>query len=260
MYVKVRSTETLATVYANSGTTEEAITQPLTSDSLGRITGWLPRGAYKVEITIPGKTPYTEYLDVQPGEAGSVDAGAIAKEAVTLEKIASSASNAAAGTPSLRSLGTTSTTATAGNDSRLTNERTPSAGSVSTTKVVDEAITEAKLQAGAVSLAKMSTAAKNNFVTTVGNTGAPKIARGVISTEVIQPGGQFQGQANGTIFHGLGVSPTSIQMTPNVGANYSVMFNFRIYEVNSSYFGWQVFSTQMPSERVGISCYWVAFT
>lgn len=49
---------------------------------------------------------------------------------VALGDINASASDAAAGTASLRSLSTTSTTACAGNDSRLSNTRTPTAGSV----------------------------------------------------------------------------------------------------------------------------------
>lgn len=148
VYIKIRSTETAAKVFVNSGASEAEITQPLSSDSLGRITGWLERGAYKCEITIPGKSAYTEYLDIVPGVNGSVTSEFIAAEAITLEKMAAETKNAAAGTASMRSLGTTATTAAAGNDSRLSNERTPANGSVTTEKIANNAVTAAKVTIG----------------------------------------------------------------------------------------------------------------
>lgn len=79
-YFKNRAGE-LITVYADSGATNNVITQPLTTDGAGRLTGWLPRGAYKVEITVSGKTPYAEYLDIAPGSDESVDATWLAASA-----------------------------------------------------------------------------------------------------------------------------------------------------------------------------------
>jgi hypothetical protein len=260
--VKFRATGTEASVYENSGATETKLTQPLTTNSRGALTGWLPRGAYTVEITLPGKTPYAEFLDVVPGSDGAVEASWIANETLTLEKFAPSAKNAIAATPSLRSLGVGATEAAAGNDSRLTNERTPSTGSVTTAKIVDASVTEAKLANEAVSLNKLTTGVKNQLSTyaTVLGVGSPKISRGSASIEVVQPGGQFQGQAAGSIFHGLGVTPASVQMLPIIGYGYTVLFDFRVYDANSSYFSYQVYSTQMPSERVNIGFYFVAFS
>lgn len=146
--VKVRTTEAQAIVYANAGSSEAEITQPLSSDSLGRVTGWLPRGSYKFEITIPGKSAYTEYLDIVPAGDESIETAFIANEVVTLAKMASSAKNPAAATAGLRSLGTGATEAAAGNDSRLTNERTPSAGSVTTVSLVNGSVTAAKIATG----------------------------------------------------------------------------------------------------------------
>jgi microcystin-dependent protein len=146
--VKVRETEATAIVYANAGASEAEIAQPLSSDSLGRITGWLPRGSYKFEITIPGKSAYTEYIDMVPGINGSIDTEFIATEAVTLAKIAASAKNPAAGTAGLRSLGTAATEAAAGNDGRLTNERVPTSGSVTTAKLENGAVTAVKIATG----------------------------------------------------------------------------------------------------------------
>ena len=137
-----------ATVYSDAGTTNNTVVQPLSSDSLGRVTGWLERGSYEVSITVSGKSPFTEYLDIATASDGSIDTAWIADGAVTLAKMAAGASNAAAGTASLRSLGTSSTTAAAGNDSRLTDERTPKAGSVNTEKIVDGAVTAVKVAAG----------------------------------------------------------------------------------------------------------------
>lgn len=258
--VKFRASGTEAPVYENSGATETKLTQPLTTDSRGGLTGWLPRGAYTVEITLPGKTPYTEFMDIVPGSDGAVESSWIANETLTLEKFATSAKNAAAGTPSLRSLGTGSTEAIAGNDSRLTNERTPTTGSVSTVKLVDGSVTEAKLASQSVSTSKITTAftTQLNTYTTVVGMNSPKISRGVFAVEMVQPGGQFQGQASGTFAHGLGGTPASVQLTPNIGLNYSVLMNPRVCATDGTNITWQIFSTQMPSERVGIFLYWMA--
>lgn len=148
IFVKIRETEATAVVYANAGATETEIIQPLSSDSLGRITGWLPRGSYKFEITIPGKSAYTEYLDIVPGINEGVDTNFIANEAITLAKINAAIKNPAAGTAGLRTLGAGATEAAAGNDSRFTNERAPTAGSVTTAKIVDANVTAAKMAAG----------------------------------------------------------------------------------------------------------------
>ncbi len=52
---------------------------------------------------------------------------------------------AAAGTEALRALGTTATTAAAGNDSRLSNERVPTANSVNSSKVEDGSLIDSDL-------------------------------------------------------------------------------------------------------------------
>lgn len=78
---------------------------------------------------------------------GDLGAGAVASAAniadgiITLAKMAASASGAAAGTPSLRAIGSTATTVLAGNDARMTDTRTPSAASVvgSTIGIVEAA-------------------------------------------------------------------------------------------------------------------------
>ncbi|MBS1863006.1 MAG: hypothetical protein JSS68_14995 [Actinobacteria bacterium] len=133
-------------------------------------------------------------------------------------------------------------------------------GGVTTVNLAESAITEPKIANEAVSLAKMQAAAKNTFTTTAGNTSGPKLGRGSFAAEVVQPGGQFEGQAFGYVNHGMGATPVAINITPFIALNYGVLFNFRIFENNSTYFGWQVYSTQMPSERVTISAAWIALT
>lgn len=146
-----------APVYKNSGATNETLSQPLSTAKTGAINGWLPRGSYEVDITIPGETPFVEYLDIAPGSEKAVETAWIAEEAITGVKVSSAIKDAAAGTASLRTLGTGEKQATAGNDSRLSNERTPTANSVTTAKIAKEAITEEKLGSGAVTKAKLAT-------------------------------------------------------------------------------------------------------
>jgi hypothetical protein len=166
-YVKTRATSELVTVFSDSGATNTAIAQPLTTNSSGMLTGWLPRGAYKVEITVSGKTPYVENLDIAPGSDGAVEASWIASEAVTGAKIAAAIKDAAAGTASLRTLGTGAAQAAAGNDARLSDERTPKATSVTTAKIVDANVTTPKIADA--------------------NVTEPKIADGAVTSRKVKP-------------------------------------------------------------------------
>ncbi len=147
--IKNRATSTEATVFSDSGATNNVIIQPLTTDSTGKLTGWLPRGIYEVLITIPGKTAYAEYLDVAPGADGSVDTAWIASNAVTGPKIATDAVESqhikenAVGSSELGG-----GTVTAG---KLGLEAVESASiknlAITTPKVADGAVTLAKLAA-----------------------------------------------------------------------------------------------------------------
>lgn len=150
-----RGTTSEVTVYSDSGATNNTITQPLSTDSAGRLSGWLARGAYDVQITIPGRTPYVEPFDAAPAKDASIDTAWLEDGSITGAKINSSAKDAAAGTASLRTLGTGSAQATAGNDSRLSNERTPTDGSVTTQKLVDGNVTEAKVADRSITSRKM---------------------------------------------------------------------------------------------------------
>jgi len=80
---------------------------------------------------------------------GSVNAaGKLADGIVTAAKVADAlkpSAGAAAGTEALRALGVTGVTAAAGNDPRLADQRVPQDGSVGTAKIIDKAVTAAKI-------------------------------------------------------------------------------------------------------------------
>lgn len=97
---KKRSDGTNATVYQNEtgGTT---VANPMSTDSIGRVAGWLDRGAYNLVVTGSGITGFTEPFDAAPAgdatldsawpAAGSIDATAIATDAVGAAEIAAGA-------------------------------------------------------------------------------------------------------------------------------------------------------------------------
>lgn len=68
-------------------------------------------------------------------------------------------SDGVAATASLRTLGTGAQQAAAGNDSRLSDVRTPVDGSVTTAKLTDSAVTSAKIADGAVATAELAAGA-----------------------------------------------------------------------------------------------------
>lgn len=78
----------------------------------------------------------------------SVGPSHLGEKAVGPSKIADAlrpSAGAAAGTEALRALGTSASTAAAGNDARLSDERTPKANSVNEGKIADGAVSDAKL-------------------------------------------------------------------------------------------------------------------
>lgn len=76
-----------ATVYAakTGGTT---VTNPVTTNSAGRATGWLDRGSYDLEISADGYETWTVEYDSVPGVDGGLDTAALANLAVTTAKLA----------------------------------------------------------------------------------------------------------------------------------------------------------------------------
>lgn len=145
--------------------------EEMVTNSRGRFEGWVDRGLLAVEVTYNGGAQtYVEHFDAVPAKDGSVDSGwladdavdtaniadgaveeaQLANEAVTGSKVSSTIKDAVAGTASLRTLGTGSQQAAAGNDSRLSDQRTPVDGSVTTGKLATGAVTEAKMASNSV--------------------------------------------------------------------------------------------------------------
>lgn len=75
-----------ATVYADE-TSATTRTQPLLTDSYGRVSGWLARGQYDAQINAAGFPAYVEPLDIAPAGDGSVDRNWIADLAVNSAKL-----------------------------------------------------------------------------------------------------------------------------------------------------------------------------
>jgi len=106
---------------------------------------------------------------------------------ITLAMMAAACRDAAAGTASLRTLSTTATTACAGNDSRLSNTRTPTDLSVTEGKLGAAAVTEGKLGAAAVAQAKLKTSQASVNITRTASSGNPL----GISENLTLPGGEY---------------------------------------------------------------------
>lgn len=124
-------------------------TQPILTDSSGRLSGWVQRGAYTVVVTIPGRPPYTDYYEASPASAGAIDSDWIASDAITSAKIASNAvgnselANDAVDTVEIK-------------DSAITNAKLKSSAvtdadrPVGTDNIKDNAVTSAKIAPGAI--------------------------------------------------------------------------------------------------------------
>jgi len=92
---------------------------------------------------------------------------------ITGAMISAAIKDAAAGTASLRTLGTAATAACAGNDARLSDTRTPTDGTVTEGKIGAGAVTEGKLGASAVAQAKLKTSTGEVSTITSGNLALP---------------------------------------------------------------------------------------
>jgi hypothetical protein len=87
-------------------------------------------------------------------EEGVLSIGAKKILAAMIADALKPSAGAAAGTEALRALGTTASTAAAGNDARLSDERVPKANSVNSSKIEDGTIAEADLADKAVTSRK----------------------------------------------------------------------------------------------------------
>lgn len=73
VYINLRSTGTATTVY-NAETGTSTLTQPLTTDTRGRIQGWVERGSYEAQIVAAGFPTYVEPFEAAPAGDGGIDA------------------------------------------------------------------------------------------------------------------------------------------------------------------------------------------
>ena len=97
---------------------------------------------------------------------------------ITAADVAAGYKDGAAATPSMRTLGTGSAQACAGDDARLTNTRTPTDGSVTNAKLADNSVTAAKIADGNVTAAEIAD----------GNVTGVKIQDGAVSVNKILDG------------------------------------------------------------------------
>lgn len=124
-------------------------------------TGWLyvnpppttpaPDSITSVELA-PNAVTNTEMADNAVGAAEIIDGSVGTAEIANALK---PSAGAGAATEALRALGTGGANAAAGNDARLSDQRTPSDGSVTTTKIVDANVTLAKLAGNSVDSSKI---------------------------------------------------------------------------------------------------------
>ena len=136
-YDDANNTLTIAATGGGGGGTDAEVVRDTIAGALVASTGIniaVDDGADTITISvagIPASAIATGTLPLSRGGTGGTDA-------------ASARAALGAGTSSL-TLGTTASTAAAGNDARLSNTRTPTDGSVTTAKLADNSVTTAKL-------------------------------------------------------------------------------------------------------------------
>lgn len=136
------------TVYTTSSSSAE-VAQPILTDVSGRIDGWVERGAYAIEVTIPGRPTYTEYFEASPAKDGSVDTDWLENSSVTTSKL----DNAAVTAAKLASSAVTSSAIASG----AVTESKLASSAVTTAKIAEAAITSAKVDATTVALVPLGT-------------------------------------------------------------------------------------------------------
>lgn len=137
-----------ATVYSSSSGTSER-SQPLLTDVAGRVDGWVERGSYAMEITIPGRPTYTDYFEASPAKNASIDTDWLAPNAVTTSKINSAAVTAA-------KLANNAVTSDAIESLAVTNAKL-AAAAVTTAKIDDGSVTSSKLDSATVAVVPLGT-------------------------------------------------------------------------------------------------------
>ncbi|WP_108665141.1 hypothetical protein [Euzebya rosea] len=140
-----RSASTPANGYLLRGGTGSATTW--TAPAQIAATAWGTTGGTAGQVVrVNDAGTALEFADVTPAD-GTVTNAKVADDAAIAESKLDLASDAAAGTPSRRTLGTGATQACAGNDSRLTNARPPTAHTASHATGGSDAIAPADIGA-----------------------------------------------------------------------------------------------------------------
>lgn len=241
-YIKDRATSSLVNIYADSGTTNNVVTQPLTTDSAGRLNGWLPRGAYNVEITVSGKVPYTEPLDISPGSDGGIDTAWLATSAVTStklgpESVESSKIKESAVVAS--KLGPESVETSKVKNLGVTTAKLAELG-VTTSKVGEEAITAPKLAALAVSTPKLAELSVSTPKLAELAVTELKVGDGAITSRKFKPSvfvvGQTVNQVNLVSGNYSDITGAELKITPSVASKLKVTAFFDL-ESNFQCFG-----------------------
>lgn len=175
--------------------------------------------------------------DVSIAADGTITISNEAVDAARITKALKPSGTAAAGTEALRALGATASTACAGNDSRLSDERTPKANSVTSAKIEDGSVAEgdladkavtsrkAKLTCGQVEATENLTIASEAFADVVGAELkiTPAVASLLKVTAVFDVEG---GSAGSVIIGGLnldGVDQTRVAVYKTGTANTQTM-------------------------------------
>jgi hypothetical protein len=153
-----RGPDTPATVY----TTEAGMTtqsQPLSTDTQGRINAWVDRGTYTLEVTPPGQGAPTiiEYWDSTPGADEGIDTDQLQDLTVTTAKIDDDAitnakiADLAVDTENIvdSAVETAKIAPSAVTNARLND------GAVGTSKILDDSISAAKLKTDSVTTVKI---------------------------------------------------------------------------------------------------------
>jgi hypothetical protein len=235
--VQKRSDSSSATVFAAEvgGST---IVQPLTTDTNGRVTGWMDRGAYKAIITIPGGSPYEEDFDIGPSADGGIDTAWIADSAVTANKIASGA------VTTLKLADGSVTSAKIVDGTIVTGDLADN--SVATAKIIDGAVTTPKVNDGAVTNAKLGDGSVGTTKLGANAVTNAKMAANAVTDTEVSASAAIQGSkldtldgrlkqtvgvvnSNNTLTlttSGQDIPGASLGITPDVAANLLVTASF----------------------------------
>lgn len=167
--VNLRGTATSAVLYANEvGPT--LITNPVLTDTYGRVNAWIDRGAYDCVITAAGLTAYTEPYEATPAKDGAIDAAWLPDQVVNTAKLADA-----------------SVSAVKIVDGAVTAAKIPD-GSIAAVKLAGDALTSAQIAPNAVGASELADNSVDTAAIIDGAVTATKIPDGIITSAKITDG------------------------------------------------------------------------